>query len=193
MSGQPGPLRGAVLLYGLLTAGAFLWAFADRGTLDLYRHPAPLYHLPFVPGLIGGLLGGAALGALIAWISRWAVRRMRWAGRLHLEFRSLLGPLPDSDILMLALLSAVAEECLFRGAMQPTVGFVAASLVFGAMHLPTSKSFIAWTIEATVLGFALGTLFWVTGQLAAPLAMHFTINYENLHFVRRFKPVEGSA
>jgi membrane protease YdiL (CAAX protease family) len=193
VNGQPGPLRGAVLLYGLLTAGAFTWVLADRGTLDLFRHPAPLYHLPFVPGLIGGLVLGGVLGALVAWLTRWTVRRMRWAGNLHLEFRSLLGPLPDSDILLLAFLSAVAEECFFRGAMQPTVGFVAASLVFGAMHMPATKRFIPWTIQATVMGFGLGALFWVTGQLAAPLAVHFTINYENLHFVRRYKPVEGSA
>jgi len=188
VSRQPGPLSGATLLYGLLTAGAFTWVLTVRGTLDLYRHPAPLYRLPFALGLVGGLAVGVALGLLVAWLTRWGSRRLRWAGLLHSEFRSLLGPLPDEDIFLLAFLSAVAEECFFRGAMQPTIGLVAASLVFGAMHLPVSKRFIPWTIEATALGFLLGALFWATGQLAAPLAAHFTINYENLHFVRRYKP-----
>jgi uncharacterized protein len=188
VSRQPGPVPGATLLYGLLTAGAFTWVLTVRGTLDLYRHPAPPYRFPFVLGLLGGVALGIAVGMLIAWLSRWAVRRIKWAGALQSEFRSLLGLLPDGDIFLLAFLSAVAEEAFFRGAMQPTIGLVATSLVFGAMHLPVTKRFIPWTIEATALGFLLGALFWATGQLAAPLAAHFTINYENLHFVRRYRP-----
>jgi hypothetical protein len=188
LSNEPGPLRGAALLYGLLTAGAFTWVLADRGTANLYRHPQPLWHFSFVVGLLVGLLLGAVLGFLIAGLTRWAVRRMKWAGALQGEFRSLLGPLTDGDIFFIAASSAVAEECFFRGAMQPTVGLVVASLVFGGMHLPMTKRFIPWTIEAVVMGFVLGALYWMTGQLAAPIAAHFTINYENLHFVRRYRP-----
>lgn len=188
MRGSPTAVRGAVLLYGLLAVGALTWVLADRGTIDLWRHPEPLWRIPFAAGLVGGLVVGVGFGRIVARLSRWAVRRTRWGAGLHEEFRALLGPLSDSDILLLAILSAVAEECLFRGALQPTVGLVAASLVFGGMHLPLNKRFLVWTIEATVLGFALGALFWADGQLAAPVAAHFTINYENLHFVRRYRP-----
>ncbi|MBN1772119.1 MAG: CPBP family intramembrane metalloprotease [Deltaproteobacteria bacterium] len=188
MSGTSNPARGAVLLYGLLTVGAVTWVLADRGTIDLWRHPAPLLHIPFALGFVGGLLAGVVFGLIVSRLSRWAVRRTRWAAGLHTEFQALLGRLSDSDILLLAVLSAVAEECFFRGALQPTVGLVAASLVFGGMHVPVNKRFIVWTLEAVVMGFALGGLFWVGGQLAAPMAAHFTINYENLHFVRRYKP-----
>jgi hypothetical protein len=188
VGGTSNPARGAVLLYGLLTVGAVTWVLADRGTVDLWRHPAPLLHLPFALGFVGGLLAGVVLGLVVAGLTRWAVRRTRLAAGLHTEFRGLLGQVSDSDILLLALLSAVAEECFFRGALQPTVGLVAASLVFGGMHVPVNKHFILWTLEATVLGFALGGLFWASGQLAAPIAAHFTINYKNLHFVRRYRP-----
>ena len=188
MSGTSNPVRGAVLLYGLLAVGAVTWVLADRGTIDLWRHPAPLLQLPFALGFVGGLLAGVVFGLLVARLTRLAVRRTRWAAGLHTEFHALLGPLSDADILLLALLSSVAEECFFRGALQPTVGLVAASLVFGGMHVPMNKHFILWTLEATVLGFALGGLFWAGGQLAAPIAAHFTINYENLHFVRRYRP-----
>jgi membrane protease YdiL (CAAX protease family) len=188
VSGSSNPVRGAVLLYGLLTVGAVTWVLADRGTADLWRHPAPLVQLPFALGFVGGLVAGVVLGLIVARLTRVAVRRTRWGAGLHTEFQALLGPLPDGDILLLALLSAVAEECFFRGALQPTVGLVAASLVFGAMHVPVNKRFVVWTLEATVMGFVLGGLFVATGQLAAPIAAHFTINYENLHFVRRYRP-----
>jgi membrane protease YdiL (CAAX protease family) len=183
-----GPLRGAVLLYGLLAAGAFTWSVTDRGTFDLYHHPDPFHRLPLVLGILVGGAAGAAFGLAIARATRWAVRRFRWAGALHLEFQALLGPLPDVDILALALLSAVVEECFFRGAMQPTLGLIATSLIFGLMHFPVTRRFVPWTLQATTLGFALGGMFWLTGELAAPLAAHFAINYQNLHYVRRYHP-----
>ena len=180
---------GATVLYGLLLAGAFAWVLVDRGTSDLFRHPDPRWRPALALGILVGLALGVALGLLVAALSRRAVRRMRWAGELHREFRALLGPVGDGDILLLAAFSAIAEECFFRGAMQPTVGLVATSLLFGALHLPVSKKMFVWTLEATAMGFVLGLLFWATGLLAAPLAAHFTINYENLHFVRRYEPV----
>ena len=188
MNDSPGPLRGATVLYGLLLAGAFAWVLVDRGTSDLFRHPDPLWRPTLALGLLVGLALGVVLGLFVAALTRWAVRRARWAGDLHREFRALLGPVTDGDIFLLAASSALAEECFFRGAMQPTVGLVVSSLVFGALHLPMSKRMFVWTLEATAMGFVLGLLFWATGQLAAPLAAHFTINYENLHFVRRYTP-----
>ena len=188
MSDSAGPLRGATVLYGILLAGAFAWVLVDRGTSDLYRHPDPLWRPTLALGLLAGLALGIALGLLVVALTRRAVRRFRWAVELHSEFRSLLGPATDGDIFLLAAFSALAEECFFRGAMQPTAGLVVSSLVFGGLHLPMSKRFLVWTLEATAMGFVLGLLFWATGQLAAPIAAHFTINYENLHFVRRYKP-----
>jgi hypothetical protein len=186
-----GPLRGAVLLYGLLAAGAVTWVLTDRGTFNLLEHPDPLHRMPLALGLVLGGAAGASFGFGVARATRWAVRRFRWAAALHLEFRSLLGPLTDGDILGFAALSAIAEEALFRGAMQPTFGLVASSLVFGVMHFPLNARLVLWTLEAATLGFLLGGLFWVTGNLAAPIAMHFVINYRNLHFVRRYHPTRA--
>ena len=124
----------------------------------------------------------------IARLSRMAVHRFEWARMLHIEFRGLFGPLRNTEILAFALFSAVGEELLFRGAVQSSIGIVAASLLFGLMHIGPSRKFVPWPFQAAVMGFAFGALFWLTGNLAAPIMAHFTINYENLHFINRYDP-----
>ncbi len=181
-------LTGASLLYGLLAAGAFTWALVDRGTLNLYQHPDPFHRLPPALGLLVGGAAGVAFGLAVARMTRWTVRRYAWARGLHVEFQSLIGPLSDRDVLALAALSSVAEEAFFRGALQPTIGGIAAAAAFGLVHIPPGRRFIPWTLQAIAIGFALAGLFWLTGDLSAPIAAHFTVNYRNLHFINRYRP-----
>jgi membrane protease YdiL (CAAX protease family) len=116
------------------------------------------------------------------------VYRFRWAETLHLEFRGLFGPLRNLDILAYATFSAVAEEMFFRGALQPMLGVWITSLVFGALHVAPGRKFIPWPIQAFAMGLAFGGLFWLSGDLSAPIMAHFTINYQNLHFINRYDP-----
>jgi hypothetical protein len=118
-------------------------------------------------------------------LSRVAVRRFKWAQRLHRDFRNLLGPLSSREVLVLALASAIGEELLFRGALQPWIGLWPQAIIFAALHVGPGARFLPWTASALVLGVAFGYMFQATGDLGGPIAAHFTINYLNLQFIRR--------
>jgi len=182
-------LKAAALVYGLLAAAAVVWGVL-RDDPDIFHHPDALLDPP-LPWVVGILLGGAAgvaFGLGIAKITRLTVYRFRWARALHLEFRGLFGPLRDGEVLAFATLSAVAEEMFFRGALQPAIGIVGASVIFGLLHAGPSRKFIPWPFQAAAMGFAFGGLFWLSGSLAAPMLAHFTINYQNLHFINSYDP-----
>ncbi len=128
---------------------------------------------------------GLFFGLFVVWLSRRAVRHFRWATQLHLDFRSLLGPLTNREILVLAFASSVGEELMFRGALQPLIGLWLQAGVFSLLHIGRGLRFLPWTISAFVLGVALGYMFRLTGDLGGPIVAHFTINFLNLHFIVR--------
>ncbi len=93
----------------------------------------------------------------------------------------------------LAIASGVAEELLFRGAMQGSLGWALTTIFFGIAHVPPSRSLIPWTLSALVVGAGFGALYLVTGELLAPVVAHVVINHENLHFLMGYDPDAGSA
>jgi len=104
----------SLVFYGLLAAAALGWG-ALRGDLDLYHHPEPWVGLAF-PASTGAALGSGVVVALVViFTTRVLVRHTTWARKLHMEFRSLLGPLSGGEIAVFALTSGIAEEMLFRG------------------------------------------------------------------------------
>lgn len=182
-------IRTAAIVYGVLAALAFVVGFT-RGEPDIYHHPAGLLSasVPLAGRVVLGGAAGIAFGLGIAWLTRVTVYRFKWASALHTEFRGLLGPLKNADIVAFAVFSAVAEEMFFRGAIQPMLGIVATSLIFGVLHVAPGRKFIPWPFQAISMGFAFGGLFWLSGDLSAPIMAHFTINYQNLHFINRYDP-----
>jgi membrane protease YdiL (CAAX protease family) len=108
-------------------------------------------------------------------------------------FRSLLPEVSPSDALVLALASGIAEEVLFRGAIQPALGLWWTSLLFGLLHFPPDRRLAGWPIFAGVLGLAFGGVYELTGNLLGPIVAHLTINYVGLRRLgsiprRRFLP-----
>jgi len=180
-------LQTVIFVYGLVSASALVWGYI-RGNPDIYHHPEGILQLPLQYGVPVGIAAGIVFGIIIARITRFTVKRFEWARKLHLEFRGLLGRLGDVDIIVYAGTSAIGEEMLFRGAMQPALGLVAASLIFGIVHIAPKTHFIPWTLQAIAMGFAFGLMYEISGELAAPIAAHFTINYVNLHFINNYNP-----
>ena len=91
------------------------------------------------------------------------------------------------DALLLAAASGLAEEMFFRGALQPRVGLVVASALFGVLHFAPRRELLPWTVFAVVMGFVLGWLFAWSGSLLAPVIAHTVINAVNLPLlVRRY-------
>jgi membrane protease YdiL (CAAX protease family) len=80
------------------------------------------------------------------------------------------------QVLLLAVLSSVAEEILFRGAIQPFLGVGVTAVLFGLMHLDPMKKSMIWTVWAFTGGVILGMADRVTGHLWAPVLIHFGVN-----------------
>jgi len=174
-------VRWALLFYGALAAVALAWnawagtpwAFASRGQ--------QAEGVRWGPELALGLVSGAAVIALSEIFTRTSAR-----GRaLAAELGSLLGPLGLGHCLLLAALSGFAEEVFFRGLLQPRLGWLGATLLFGLAHLPPSRALWSWSVFALLAGGLLGALFAHTGNLVAPVAAHAAINAVNLRLLSR--------
>ena len=136
------------------------------------------------------LIGVAAAAALIA-LSDWATLKTRWGDDLARAMARALGPLSVSNAVLLALVSGFAEEVFFRGALQPRVGWLLASLLFGCVHFVPRREFLPWTGFAIGAGLRFGALFVWTGNLLAPVTAHVVVNGVNLpRLVRRYGPAE---
>jgi uncharacterized protein len=84
------------------------------------------------------------------------------------QLKPLLVELNRAERIYISVLAGISEELLFRGALQPLVGIVAASVIFGALHAVTFGYFLL----ASAMGFYLGWLFQFSGNLLVPMAVH---------------------
>jgi hypothetical protein len=174
------PSRASLILglYAVLAALALIVG-AVRGDVDIYRiaERSEPWKLAVSP------LFGVAIGLAVVFVSRLCVHRFEWARQLHRDFRGLLGALGPREVLILAVASSVGEELLFRGALLPWWGLWASTIVFALLHVGPGTRFLPWTISAFLIGLLFGALYQWLGDLGAPIAAHFTINYLNLNYI----------
>lgn len=181
---------GYVVLAVLATALAL--AFRDGVP---WVHPEPWLALsagesasPPAVALAGSaLLGLTAATAIIAF-TRVTVPRFAWAQRLHSELRPVARDLTVGQILVVAGLSSLGEELLFRGLLVPVAGVVPAALLFGVAHQIKGPSRWVWAGWATAVGLMLGSVFALTGSLVGPLLAHGIVNAANLTYLRDHDP-----
>lgn len=128
---------------------------------------------------------GLGCSALVIVLSIIGGRWFRFIRILEEEFRVILGRLSYLEIITIALASGMAEETLFRGAIQPLLGLTATSLIFGILHFPRNRRYLAWTIFAMGMGFLLGWLYQYTETLLTPMITHFVVNLGNLWRISR--------
>ncbi|HVR64879.1 MAG TPA: CPBP family intramembrane glutamic endopeptidase [Polyangia bacterium] len=164
-----------------LGAAALVWG-GLRGQPNVWQAPGREDPLVF-----SGILLGLALGLLIVFVSRLAVHRFEWARALHREFRALLSPLTDGEIVIMATASSLGEELFFRGAMLPAAGVVGSSAAFALLHIGPRARYLPWTLSSFVAGLLLGLLFLWTGDLTGAVVAHFTINFLNLRHVANYE------
>lgn len=134
---------------------------------------------------------GVLAGVLIVWLSRLGARIPSY--RLLLEdLAGLTRGLSWRDAFVCALFSSVGEELLFRGLLQPELGLIWASLLFGLIHFGQQRHWLWWTAFACVVGLGFGLLAALLGTLVAPVAAHFVVNFLNLRFLSQWqKPAQG--
>lgn len=177
-------VRTAAVFYGVLLLLALGWRSGWAGEPLLYAGPeAAAQGVSWLRDV--GV--GAAAAALVIVVSGELTERMPWGRRLAERLAALLGRPSPAQIALLALSSGIAEEAFFRGALQPRVGLVAASLLFGLAHFAPRRELLPWTAFSVVAGFLLGALFEGTGNLVAPIVAHVGINWVNLRLlVKRY-------
>jgi membrane protease YdiL (CAAX protease family) len=168
-------------VYMALAVAAVVWS-SVRGQPNLWRVGPPADQHVWA-----GIGIGFVLGLLIVFFSRLAVHRFEWARALHREFRALLSPLTDLEIVVLALASSVGEEMFFRGALMPVVGVSVSSLVFALLHIGPRLRYLPWTLGSFLAGVLFSHLFLWSGDLTGPVLAHFTINFMNLRHVAQYE------
>ena len=173
--------RIAWIFYLALAIAGLLWTGSQRGHLgiELFVDPGGWW----VDLGAGIAIGG---GLLVLWWALW-----RWvAAARHLEdeLAALLAPLSVAEAVSLALISAVAEELFFRGALQGAIGFLPAAVLFALMHAGPGKGFRIWTLFALAGGLALGALVALRGPLGGAIVAHLMVNGVNLVRLARRAP-----
>ena len=139
---------------------------------------------------------GIGVGLSLVAVTWLLARFLHPLQELEREFRRVFGDASVRSIIVLAIISGVAEELVFRGTLQPWIGYVAASIIFGCLHFVPSTVFLPWTLFALGAGFLFGWLFEWRGSLVAPICAHVVVNALNLLVIVRVRPAprrpEGS-
>ncbi len=89
------------------------------------------------------------------------------------EFERLVKQYPEF-IVGIALVAALSEEVLFRGMLQPRLGILATSLLFGLVHIAYGT--VIQIVGPLLLGLVFGYAYKRLGTLWVPIAAHFTFN-----------------
>jgi len=123
------------------------------------------------------LLWGLGSALLLIALSLYASRNFGWARQLDQEFRKILVPLRSWQIGAIALFSGTAEEVFFRGVIQPLLGLIPTSLLFGAVHLIPSRVYLPWAAYAAFAGLLFGCLFELSGTLFPHTLSHVAVTF----------------
>lgn len=169
-------------VYGPLACLGAGLSWLTRGTV-LSAPPGPRFSDERWSALALGIVLAILVTALTVQGTRWLVARTRWARTLRDSLRSALVGATRSRLLVLAGLSAVAEELFFRAALMPWLGVLLSSLVFGLLHVSARETYLGWMLWASLMGLIFAGLFVGSGSLLAPMVAHATINYENMQYL----------
>ncbi len=164
----------------------FYSAFIVAGYLVAWLSGKRITFVP-APGL-GPILTEVAIGlgtAVTLLIATRLAERLPFARDMEDEFRRILGRLEIGEILLLAIASGLGEEILFRGVLQPVIGYIPASVIFGVIHTGPSRKFVAWTVFALAIGFLFGAIVLWRGSILSVVTAHALVNGVNLHRICR--------
>ena len=176
----PSLVEMTTMIYGIMTAvGLAICFWGQENLQNLFSIPKNLDALEKFAAI--SFLAVAVLLILSYFFEQW------FAGYRLLR-RSMLTILGDVNLLTafyIALLSAIGEEILFRGAIQPSSGIVIASALFGALHLGPGGKISSWSIWAFLAGLLLGAIVESTRSLVPAIVIHFGINSVSILWLRR--------
>ncbi len=173
-------VRVLVATYLVVAAGAAATVLALRATL---AHPDPWLALaPWSAHLVSAAGGLALAASVVAW-SRWSLR-LAVARELADALAPATRAIAPGQIVLVAVLSGLGEELLFRALLAPYLGVVASSVLFASLHQVRGRARWLWMTSSLVVGVALALLYRATGSLVGPVVAHALINALNLRHLR---------
>jgi uncharacterized protein len=172
-----------VLVAALATqAGLIAAAWWAAGVLDL----PPRWGRPWRDAMIGvavALTLGVVNHLLLTRApSNWLSDGVRGVYRETIV--PLFRGLPLWGTIAIGVAAGVGEEWVFRGILQPLVGLIAASVIFGLAHVGGIRM-VAFGVWAAMMGVIMGVLAMVTGGLTAPMVAHGLYDILALEYIRR--------
>ncbi len=179
-------LVAVVAFYAIMAAigiGGSLWLFDTLPVRIGERSVPPTWSVGI----------GVAFAGLVVLFSRYSHANFEWARALDDNFHDLLGDVSPTDAAVMALSSGLAEELLFRGFVlrlflpwegeasvaRMVLAAVISSILFGALHTGSDRSYLPWTAFATLMGGAFAAMTLWTGDITAAVVAHLTVNYFN--------------
>jgi uncharacterized protein len=146
-------------------------------------------------------LGIAATVPLLAVFA--ACARLPWPPMARIRricdeiIRPFFGGSSMTELAALSIVAGIAEELLFRGAIQNSLsgwfglwpGILLASLLFGAMHLIT----LTYGIIVTLVGVYLGWCYAASGNLLVVMVSHALYDFIALVYLVRGPLLESSS
>jgi membrane protease YdiL (CAAX protease family) len=176
-----GVLRGLVIGELLLGVLALVWALRSETGIP-YRLDARTFLIAFALTGVLTLLN----------FSLFAIgRRLEFAKHVYAFFDDEIFPLLREatvlDIIFLAAIAGFSEELLFRGMLQPRMGLIASSLLFGLLHGPDYKLW-PFAIWAACVGAGFGIAYRESGNMAIPMLVHAFYDAIALAYIRWTTP-----
>jgi hypothetical protein len=174
---QPRAVLGAgALLYAVMAALALGWLWL-RDRMDVLPAQAIGRHGPWL---------AAGLGLLIGWCGAMAfavlVRRVQQFRAYAALTRRVFTDVGEISSMTFVLLGAVAEELLFRLAVQDAIGLVGAVAVYVLLHMGIGGP---WVIPVSLLhGLALGLLVHQGFGLLSSTTANAIMNYLSLRRIQ---------
>jgi membrane protease YdiL (CAAX protease family) len=163
----------ALLLEGALCGIAVIWAF--------------LQDIPWRPALtptLADCVTGISAGLLLLIINYVAIEY----GSRYSSFLRTIRRLIEEDVsqifkhvnlvavVLIAIVSGVAEELFFRGVLQAQIGIWLTSVIFGLAHI-WKKTAVLYGIYATIIGLLFGGMYMWSGSLWVPMLAHVVNNF----------------
>ena len=162
----------ALLFYLPVILGSLLYLFQVAGGAYGVRE-----RLLGDPERFGAQAGvGVALGLGLVGLSRLGELSGPGARARDLLIQHM-GHVTWVGLALVPVVSALGEELLFRGILQPLTSLYVAAILFAAAHLPFRATLWPWTLQALLHGLVFGALMLPDDSaLLTPIAAHATFN-----------------
>lgn len=174
-------LSRGILVEGGLLGIALVWSFF--GKISLRDMLAPVFpHVWIGIGLGCGILVFSAVTLTYGPRYLGCCRHIKHL--MEHEVAPLFRGFSVGSAGLLAVVSGVSEEVLFRGILQTQFGLVAASILFGLAHI-WRKDAVSYGIYAAIIGVLLGGVSLLTQNLWEPIVAHALNNFVAILYCAR--------